>query len=91
MVQDTSLNAWNIVNKTLKKRQKEIYKAILEYPNHTAAELGIIIHKPINAISGRFSELGAGTDKHPGMNRIRRGERRECAVTKNLAWTWIKN
>jgi len=85
---DTSLDAWNIVNQTLKKRQKEIYQAVLKYPNHTAAELGAIIHKPVNSISGRFSELGSGTDKHSGMNVIMRVEKRECAVTKNQAWTW---
>lgn len=85
---DTSQNAWEIVKPTLKQRQKEIYDAVLKYPNHTAAELGVIISKPVNSISGRFSELGSGTDKHPGMNVIMRVERRECAVTKNDAWTW---
>lgn len=88
MVNDTSLNAWEIVKPTLKKRQKEIYDAVLKHPNHTAAELGVIIRKPANAISGRFSELGSGTHKHAGMNVIMHVEKRECAVTKNLAWTW---
>ena len=88
MVQDTSLDAWEIVKPTLKKMQKKVYDAVLDYPNHTAAELGAILRRPVNAISGRFSELGEGTHKNPGMNVIMRVEKRECAVTKNLAWTW---
>lgn len=90
MIIDTSLDAWNNVKSTLKKRQKEIYETILKYPDHTAAELGAILHKPVNAISGRFSELGPGTDKHPGINVIMRAEKRICAKTKGLSWTWRK-
>ena len=85
---DTSRYAWDNVKSTLKNRQKDVYDAVLKYPNHTAAELGTIIHKPVNAISGRFSELGPGTDKNPGMNVIKRVEKRECAKTKGLSWTW---
>lgn len=87
MVQDTSLEAWIGVKKTLAKRQQETYDLVKKYPNKTVAQYAQILVKPVNTISGRFGELGKGTEKNPGMNLIKRVEKIQCPVTKGMAWT----
>lgn len=87
MVQDTSYEAWLRVKETLTKKQNEIYVIILQHPNKTAAQYAQILVKPVNTISGRFGELGKGTEKNPGMNLIKRVEKVQCPVTKGMAWT----
>jgi len=87
MVQDTSLEAWIGVKKNLTKKQNEIYELIKQHPNKTAAQYAQILVKPVNSISGRFGELGKGTEKNPGMNVIKRVEKIQCPITKGMAWT----
>lgn len=88
-MQDTSLDVWyGTVQPNINKKQLEIYQAIQKSPNHTAAEYAKDLVKPVNSISGRFTELGQGTEKTPGLNLIKRVVRRECNVTKGNAWTW---
>ena len=81
MMIDTSLDAWNNVKSTLKKRQFEVYKAIAESPNHTAAEYAQDLVRPVNTISGRFGELRE-------LGKIKKVEKRRCRVTQGVAWTW---
>ncbi len=88
MMLDTSLDAWSKVKSTITLRQKEIFEAVLEYPDRTTAELADKLVKPVNTISGRFSELGPGTEKNPGINIIARSGRRICTRTKGMAYTW---
>ena len=87
MMVDTSLDAYQKVKETLTKRQTEIYEIIQQHPNKTAAQYAQILVKPVNTVSGRFSELGAGTEKNPGINVIKRVEKIQCPVTKGMAWT----
>lgn len=78
---DTSQNAWQIVKPKLGKLHAKVYEAIVEYPLHTTAELGLILRIHTQSIAGRPGELSK-------KGLIRRVEKRECAVTKNQAWTW---
>jgi len=79
---DTSRDAYNeVVKPTLAKRQQDVYDAIVLSPNHTAAEYARDLVKPVNTISGRFGELRK-------LNKIARVERRQCNVTKGMAYTW---
>ena len=80
---DTSLEAWDIVKPKLGKIHSRVYEAIAKYPNHTTAELGLILHIPTQSISGRPGELHT-------KGLVKKVEKRECAVTKNSAWTWQK-
>jgi len=85
---DTSLDAYQKVKQTLALRQKEVFDIIQKYPNHTCGEYSSILRKPLNTISGRFTELGKGTEKTVGLNLIKRVERRMCGKTRGNAWTW---
>lgn len=80
---DTSLDAWEIVKPKLGKIHTRVYEAIIEYPFHTTAELGLILHIPTQSMAGRPGELSK-------KGLIKRIGKRECAVTKNQAWTWAK-
>ncbi len=80
---DTSLDAWEIAKPKLGKIHTKVYEAIKNYPFHTTAELGLILHIPTQTMAGRPGELSK-------KGLVRRVEKRECAVTKNLAWTWSK-
>ena len=85
---DTSLDAWNKVKTELGPRQTQVLQALRKYPNHTTAEIAKILHKSTHSISGRFTKLGQGTKITPGLNLIKRVERRACAVTGGNSWTW---
>ena len=78
---DTSLEAWSIAKPKLGKIHTRLYEAIVKYPSHTTAELGLILNIPTQTIAGRPGELCK-------KGLIKRVERRECSVTKNGAWTW---
>jgi len=80
---NTSRNAWEITKPKLGKIHNRVYEAIKKYPSHTTAELGLILHIPTQTIAGRPGELSK-------KGLIKRVEKRECAVTKNQAWTWAK-
>lgn len=80
---DTSLEAWAIAKPKLGKIHTRLYEAIQEYPGHTTAELGLILRIPTQSIAGRPGELLT-------KGLVKRVEKRECAVTKNQAWTWAK-
>jgi len=80
---DTSLDAWKITKPKLGKIHTRVYDAIAKYPYHTTAELGLILHIPTQTIAGRPGELCT-------KGLIKRVEKRECGVTKNQAWTWVK-
>jgi len=81
MMVDTSLEAWTNAKPKLGKIHTRLYEAIQNYPNHTTAELGLVLHIPIQSIAGRPGELLS-------KGLVKRVEKRECAVTKNNAWTW---
>lgn len=78
---DTSLEAWTKAKPKLGKIHTKLYEAIQKYPDHTTAELGLILHILTQSIAGRPGEL-----LNKGL--LKRVEKRECAVTKNQAWTW---
>lgn len=79
----TSLDAWKITKPKLGKLHTRVYEAIVKYPFHTTAELGLILHIPTQSMAGRPGEL-----YKKGL--VKRVEKRKCAVTKNEAWTWSK-
>lgn len=81
MMVDTSLDAWQITKPKLGKIHTRLYEAIKRHPFHTTAELGFILHIPTQSIAGRPGELLT-------KGLVKRVEKRECAVTKNNAWTW---
>lgn len=83
MLVDTSLEAWAIAKPKLGKIHARVYKAISDYPGHTTAELGLILHIPTQTMAGRPGELLT-------KGLVKRVEKRVCAVTKNQAWTWSK-
>ena len=78
---DTSLEAWTKAKPKLGKIHQRVYEAISRYPDHTTAELSIILHIPIQTMAGRPGEL-----LKKGL--VKRIDRRTCSVTKNQAWTW---
>ncbi len=78
---DTSLESWTKTKPKLGKLHAIVFDAITRYPDHTTAELSIILHIPIQTISGRPGEL-----LKKGL--VKRIDRRTCSVTKNNAWTW---
>lgn len=78
---NTSLDAWTEIKSRLGKIHTRVYDAIVEYPDHTTAELSIILHIPTQTMAGRPGEL-----LKKGL--VKRIERRICLVTKNGAWTW---
>jgi len=78
---DTSLNAWEITKAKLGKIHTRLYDVISRFPDHTTAEYGVMLHILNPTIGGRPGELC-----RKGL--IKRVEKRECAVTKNQAWTW---
>jgi len=80
---DTSLDAWQVTKPKLGKLHTLVYEAIKRHPYHTTAELGLILKIPTQSIAGRPGELLA-------KGLVRRVSKRECAVTKNSAWTWSK-
>lgn len=80
---NTSLNAWEITKPKLGKIHTRVYEIICKFPDHTTAELGVMLHIPTQSIAGRPGEL-----LKKGL--VKRVERRVCAVTKNDAWTWSK-
>lgn len=81
MLVDTSLEAWVKAKPKLGKLHSLVFEAIQKYPEHTTAELGAILHIPTQSIAGRPGELLT-------KGLVKRVEKRECAVTKNNAWTW---
>lgn len=82
MIIDTSLESWTKVKPKLGKLHTRVYEAISRHPDHTTAELSLILHIPIQTISGRPGELLA-------KGLVKRVERRQCSVTKNNAYTWV--
>lgn len=80
---DTSLEAWTKAKPKLGKIHTRLFEAIQKYPDHTTAELGKILHIPTQSIAGRPGELLT-------KGLVKRVGKRECAVTKNTAWTWRK-
>ena len=80
---DTSRNAWEITKPKLGKIHTRLYEKICDFPNHTTAEYGVMLHIHTQSIAGRPGELSK-------KGLIKRVTRRECAVTKNDAWTWSK-
>lgn len=80
---DTSLEAWEVAKPKLGKIHTRVYEVIVKYPRHTTAELGLILNIPTQTMAGRPGELLA-------KGLVKRVEKRECAVTKNNAWTWSK-
>ncbi len=83
MIVDTSLEAWAIAKPKLGKIHSRVYEAIVKFPDHTAAELGTILHIPTQSMAGRPGELLT-------KGLVKRIAKRECAVTKNQAYTWRK-
>ena len=81
MIIDTSLESWTKVKPKLGKLHTIIYEAIGKYPDHTTAELSLILKIPIQTISGRPGELLT-------KGLVKRIDKRACSVTKNQAWTW---
>jgi len=81
MMQDTSLDAYQNIKPKLGKIHTRLFEAIKRYPNHTTAELGVILRICTQSIAGRPGELLT-------KGLVKRVEKRECAVTKNTAWTW---
>jgi len=84
LIIDTSLDAWEIIKPKLGKIHGRVYEAITNYPLHTTAELGLILHIPTQTMAGRPGELAK-------KGLVKRVEKRECAVTKNQAWSWVIN
>ena len=80
---NTSQEAWSIIKPKLGKIHTRVFQAIVDYPEHTTAELGIILNIPTQRIAGRPGELLA-------KGLVKRVSERKCAVTKNTAWTWQK-
>lgn len=80
---DSSLGAWEKTKPKLGKLHSRVYNAIVKYPSHTTAELGVILHIPTQSIAGRPGELFK-------KGLVKRVEKRICSVTKNEAWTWGK-
>ena len=81
-MQDTSLDSWyDTIKPKLGKIHTRVYDAIVEYPDHTTAELSKILHIVTQTMAGRPGEL-----LKKGL--VKRVERRMCAVTGNGAWTW---
>jgi len=81
MMIDTSSNAWETVKPKLGKIHNRVYNAIIDYPDHTTAELGFILHIPTQTMAGRPGELSK-------KGLVKRVKKRECTETKNQAWTW---
>jgi len=80
---DTSLEAWAKAKPKLGKIHTRVYECIVDYPDHTTAELGLILKIPTQSIAGRPGELSK-------KGLIKRVRKRKCAVTKNEAWIWGK-
>ena len=78
---DTSLDAWEITKPKLGKIHTRLYDMISRFPDHTTSEYGVMLHIFNPTIGGRPGELSK-------KGLIKRVERRECAVTKNVAYTW---
>jgi len=81
MLVGTSLDAWCEVKQTIAKRHTLVFNIIEKYPDHTAGEYSKILHKPLNTISGRFSELSE-------LGSITKREPRICAATGGTSHTW---
>ncbi len=79
----TSLEAWTKAKPKLGTIHSRLYEKICEFPNHTTAEYGIMLHIPTQSIAGRPGELSK-------KGLIKRVSKRECAVTHNDAYTWCK-
>jgi len=81
LIIDTSRSAWEITKPKLGKIHTRVFKAILKYPSHTTAELGLILDISTQTMAGRPGELLT-------KGLVKRVEQRKCAVTNNTAWTW---
>jgi len=81
MMIDTSLEAWTKVKDELSSRQKQVYNTIQKYPDHTNNELSKIMRIPLQSVTPRTGELLK-------LNKIKRVNRRACAVTGGNSWTW---
>jgi len=57
MIQDTSLEAYNVLLPELGKMQTMIYNVLKVYPNSSNHDLSEILEKPINSVTPRVKEL----------------------------------
>ena len=82
MMSDTSLDIWQRKAKAQEpKRQNKVVVAFKKYPDHTTAEIAIILRVPVHTISGAPARLAVkGLTKRMG--------KRICGVTGNPAYTW---
>jgi len=84
-IQDTSLEAYEILKPNLGKKQRAVYNmlnmATLTGYDMTNTELSKALHWPINCVTPRVYEL-----RHYGLVKISRV--RPCAVTKRRAMAW---
>jgi len=57
MIQETSLEAYNVLQPELGKIQTMIYNVLKVYPNSSNHELSEMLDKPINSVTPRVKEL----------------------------------
>ena len=57
MLVDTSLEAWTKTKPKLGKIHNRVYEIICKFPDHTTAELGVMLRIPTQSIAGRPGEL----------------------------------
>lgn len=81
MIQETSLNAWIEVQPTLTGRRLQVYDVLMSRGPLTNAEIGRLIHLPINCVTPRVNELRK-------KNLVRHFEVRQCSVTGHNAIAW---
>lgn len=80
-MQDTSLDAFTEVRKTLGKRQQLVLDAIREMGNATDLEVSSHLGITIRSIGPRRNEL-----LH--MNLVKKIETRQCKISKGTAIAW---
>ena len=57
MIQNTSLEAWEIIRPELGSMQNMVYNGIQSYPGSSNHDLSMILEKDINCITPRVKEL----------------------------------
>src|SRR5215469_1253421 len=80
-VQDTSFKAWRDLQEKLPAARKEVFDTISAHPNSTLTELATILHRPVNRVSGRITELRKA-------KLIEDGGKRRDRITGNTAHNW---
>ena len=70
MIQNTSLEAWRIIQPDLGSMQNMVYNLLKVYPDSSNHDISILLGKPINCVTPRMKELrDKGLVLHSGFKR----------------------